>query len=485
MRSVTATHQPTKIKEHIYLGEFDTAEIPTPLIAYKGQKHLLTFGPPGSGKSTSLCAVNLARRRRSIICFDPKGQLASITARRRREMGTVYTLDPFNFLPKLAPKLAGLWKETRLHWNPLAQLGHDPKNPAFIKGARAIAQAVIDREHSGGNSKFFDDSMEIMLTALCMWEAVQKKNAASLRNIREEVASDTLLATFKEMSESDIFAIRIAGKAAYKRMTDKTGQTTSQQDVFATLLKNTGFLDDDTLADDMSEGEKIDFARMHEDIITLYVVLPVDELTDQAKWLRMFVNLAMKAFLSAAPEIAKLPPVLFMLDEFGNIGRLPEILNVLNISRDLRLQIWFFLQSIGQLKASYEREWTYFFAGSGAITSFSARDWETASHISQILGKTEIQVTSKNSGMSWQRQNQNSGNLQILARSQVTPSFSSNSSTSLQVQDLIAPEDTWRLGGNGTINLVEPARFPARGIAPGYWDITDIGALDPNPYYHG
>jgi type IV secretion system protein VirD4 len=462
------------ITEGIYLGLDDGNEYPPLKLAYKGPKHLLSFGPPGSGKSTSLCAVNLARRRRSIICFDPKGQFAAITARRRREMGTVYTLDPFNLLPQIAPTRDDVWRETRLHWNPLAQLGRNPKSPAFIKGARAIAQAMIDREGGGGNSKFFDDSMEIMLTALCMWEVLQKKNAPSLRNIREELASDTLLATFEAMSKSEIYAVRIAGRAAHKRMTDKTGQTTSLQDVIATALKNTGFLDDDTLADDMFEGKGINFARLHEEITTIYVVLPVSELIDQAKWLRMFINLAMKTLLRAAPKVAKLPPVLFMLDEFGNIGRLPEILNVLNISRDLRLQMWFFLQSVGQLKASYEKEWTYFFAGAGARTTFAAYDPETMKLFSELLGKTESEIKSYTQ----------SGGHMFLGY--LDPRRVALSETrSRHIHQLIEPEDMARLHPNQTINLIEPEPMPVRGLTPGYWKLPFAHELDANPYYHG
>lgn len=465
--------------EHLYLGEHLGLH-PVNRLVYRGPKHLLTFGPPGCGKSTSVCVPNLVKRRRSIICFDPKGQLAAITARRRMEMGRVYTLDPFDHLPKIAPALKKIWKKTRLHWNPLAHL-KNPASPAFIKDARAIAQSVIERDGGGGSSKFFDDSMEIMLTALCMWEAMQNGENASLRNIREMLAGDTLLATFKAMSESDNFAVRVAGKATYKRMTDKTGQTTSLQDVIATALKNTGFLDDDRLGADMWGGKAIDFAKMHEEIITVFIVLPVDELLDQAKWLRMFVNLAMKGLLRAAPKVAKLPPVLFMLDEFGNIGRLPEILNVLNISRDLRLQMWFFLQNIGQLKYSYEKEWTYFFAGAGARTTFAAYDIETMRAFSELLGKTETVVTSASDGTSIQQQiPQDLGHLFI--RPETT---NVGKSRSLHVHNLIEPEDMGRLAENETINLVEPEPFPMKARTPGYWQLFDKDLLDPNPYFHG
>ena len=138
----------------------------------------------------------------------------------------------------------------------------------------------------------------------------------------------------------------------------------------------------------------IDFASMHKDITTIYVILPVNQLRKQAKWLRMFVNVAMAELLKAPPRVATLPPVLFMLDEFGNLGRLPEILNVLNIARDLRLQLWMFLQNLEQLKKAYKEESTYFFAGSGVVTTFDTGDTETAELFSKKLGKREVEMSS-------------------------------------------------------------------------------------------
>ena len=56
-------------------------------------------------------------------------------------------------------------------------------------------------------------------------------------------------------------------------------------------------------------------------------ILPAAELlAEQAKWLRLFVNLALAELYNNPPTVdATLPPVLFMLDEFGNLGRLSQI----------------------------------------------------------------------------------------------------------------------------------------------------------------
>jgi len=324
-------------------------------LRYKGDKRLLCFGSTGANKSTGLLVPNLATLRRSMIVIDPKGQLAAITANKRRKMGRVIILNPFDELLDLRPDLESAG------WNPLAQL--DAESEDFGADARSLAEAMVDKS---GNAKgeYFETSMENMWTVFAMWERLQKGESASLCDVREALADSIgsgegagLLATLKAMAESERRAIRIPAKRLYARLTDKNSQSTSVQDVIETVMKNTAFLDDPRIEYDMKIGGGVPFEQMHDEIITVYVVIPLAQLEKQAKWLRMFVKLAFASLFRAAPRVAKLPPVLFALDEFGNLGRIPEVLHALNVARDFRIQCWFFLQNLQQLKITYP-EWT-------------------------------------------------------------------------------------------------------------------------------
>ena len=88
-------------------------------LRYKGAKHLLCFGPTGSGKSNSLMIPNLQNLRRSIIVTDPKGEAAGISYEHRKKMGNAIVLNPFGVLVDDLPHLKSVG------WNPLQQL--DPK----------------------------------------------------------------------------------------------------------------------------------------------------------------------------------------------------------------------------------------------------------------------------------------------------------------------------------------------------------------------
>lgn len=440
----------------IYLGVFagEGADAAPVRLRYKGPKHILCFGPPGANKSMGLAVPNLAHLPRSMIVIDPKGQLAAITARKRARMGRVIVLNPFGMMPELAHMKSD-------GWNPLLQL--DPRSHDFSGDALCLADAVIERTAGGGgnaNNAFFEDSAEALMMSAAMFERDTKGGKAGLRNVRAEIASASFLDMLARMAESKNYAIRTAGGRLCARLMDKNSQSTSAQDVIDTVLSKTRFLDDPRIGADMAQGGAIDFGALHREITTIYLVLPVHELTAQAKWLRLFVNLALRGLYKNPPTSgATLPPVLFMLDEFANLGRLQEIVKALGAARDYSIQSFMVLQSLSQLKAHYKDEVSLFFAGAGAVTAFApSKDVDTAEHLAKIIGQREEMVRTEN----------NNGE-----------------SRSAQAIPLIRPEDLMRLPRGMTANLIEPCPWPVLAHCPVYTKTPFGDGLDDNPYYRG
>src|SRR3546814_17520886 len=88
--------------------------------------HLLTMAPTRSGKGVGTIIPNLLTIDRSVICIDPKGENARVTARTRATKGTGWCLDPF-----------GVSGQPAARHNPLARpspptpgTAHDPRPPA-------------------------------------------------------------------------------------------------------------------------------------------------------------------------------------------------------------------------------------------------------------------------------------------------------------------------------------------------------------------
>jgi type IV secretion system protein VirD4 len=366
-------------------------------------------------------------------------------------MGRVISINPYNLFPEL-PHLKDRG------WEPLRQPNR--RSDDFAGDARCIADAIISKSAGGGNSKFFDISAENMLALFVMAECLKDK--PDFNNIRLELSSPTLPQTLGRMAESDALPVRVAAGRLFTRLSDKNSQSTSVNDIIETVLKDMAFLDDPRLAFSMARGGAIDWSALHHrEITTIYLILPVHELTGNgAKLLRLCVNLALRGLYQNPPiGGAALPRVLLLLEEFGScLGRLEEVIKALGAARDYSIQLFMVLQSLSQLKAHYEKEWPLFFAGSGAVASFAPRDWDTAEALSKYYGQREEMVqTETNSGGS------------------LTP----------QAVPLIRPEDLMRLPRGMTANLIEPCPWPVLAHCPVYPQTPFAAGLDANPYYRG
>ena len=162
----------TDDSEGIVLGRHydDATQCAGGKIPYQGERHLLLFGPNGTGKGTRFLIPNLLTiKDRSIVVIDPKGELAAVTADYRRTVSDVVMLNPFGVL--------GLGSEG---FNPLAAL--DPESPYFYDDAAALGEALIKVE---SKDPHWSESAQGLIVALIMWEKLQRGDKANLENVRE------------------------------------------------------------------------------------------------------------------------------------------------------------------------------------------------------------------------------------------------------------------------------------------------------------
>ena len=118
-------------------------------------RHVLTVAGSRGGKGVSLIVPNLLLYDGSVLAIDPKGELARITARARREKGQkVVVLDPFGE--------SGITPKGR--FNPLDEL--DAEHPNVKDDAALIADALII-----GNDRdpHWTDSARILIKALILF----------------------------------------------------------------------------------------------------------------------------------------------------------------------------------------------------------------------------------------------------------------------------------------------------------------------------
>ncbi len=347
------------------------------------RRHFLSIAPTRSGKGVSLIIPNLLLYRGSTITIDPKGENAWITAKYRREdMGQkTIILDPWNEVNRRYGEKAGEL-ETVSCFNPLSIL--DPESENYADDLAYLADALIINQ---GKDPHWDDSARELVAGLIAFlvETPALRAAASLGTMRMMLSkpANQLREIAKEAQKlgPESVAARKLG-----RFVLDTGELNS---IISTALTQTAFLDSAPLAKNL---ESSDFS--FEDLLTgkgasVYLVLPVDKLQTYGRWLRLMVSIGIRTI---ARSTRKLPaPVLFMLDEFGTIGKLSAIEQAYGLMAGLQMTLWAFIQDLIQLKRDYPDSWETFIGNSQGVSFMNVMDQFTCDYLSKMLGTRTIE----------------------------------------------------------------------------------------------
>jgi type IV secretion system protein VirD4 len=439
-------------------------------LRYGGERHVLVFGPNGSGKGMRLLVPNLLQcTGRSIFVIDPKGELAAMTAPFRRTLGPVAILNPFGVMTKNFA-----YGDLRsVGFNPLATL--DPSLPSFNADASLLADALVKVE---GKDPHWDASARALLAALIMYTAIEARERRQLPTMAR--VRELLCEAVEEPSEENHF--RGAGlparalemtKSSIAGLRNKASQfvdwTNEIRSIASAAKRQTEMFDDDEIAADLALNG-CDLREMKRRPMTVYLILPPEMMDRHSKWLRLVLTAALRATLRARERGE--PKVLFMLDEFAALGHLQIIETVWALVRGYGIQIMPVLQDINQLKSLYRERWETFIGMAGAVASFGPNDLTTAKWLSDRAGETTRVVSGFHQGSGESTGGQGS--------------MSSNQGTNYQqVKVPLMPSHTLYGMPTGTM-LVTLAGLSnvVPAYAPGYWEIQQCRErARQNPYY--
>ena len=346
-----------------------------------GDRHVVTVGPNGSGKTRRLLIPNLYRLKDwSIVVIDIKGELAAFTAAYRASQPghKVVVVDPFAVIPKTYPRLIEKYPYLASNgFNPVEAL--DPDSEDFADEAVSLAEAIIRIE---GNDPHWGQSAQDLIAALIMsvrLSGLQSRSFADVRLLLGQRAAE-FRDSMREMSDSR--HPELAVKAG--RFADMTGENRELNSIVSTALTQTRWLDSRPIKADLARGS-FDFASIKQTPTTVYLVLPPRYLATHSTWLRLMLTSILLPLLRSV-ENAKVP-VLFMLDEFAQLGPMPVIENNLALMRGYGLKLWPVFQDLSQAKALYKERWESFIGNAGVVQSFAPQDVTTREYLSKMSGQ--------------------------------------------------------------------------------------------------
>ncbi len=403
-------------------------------------RHFVTIAGARSGKGQSAIIPNLCLYQGSVVCLDPKGENASITAARRGQgdewskgIGQkVYVLDPFG--------VADVPEDLRASFNPFHLLDKD--SPLVVDDAALIAEGLILTGGDGeahwtdtarnlvkglilymldsmesptlfdlrrlltiGDKEGYEAAAKIRADYLREYEAAETAHKVAIKKDPfidfeppqepEELMPNDVRNPFEfvlwRMEKSEAFGGVIAGTAESILGTgsNERGSTLS------TARRHTAFLD--TLGERFKQtlsgaGRTFSPDELKADPkgVTVYLCLPAERMGTHGRWLRLMVGMFLERMQRQLIDPASGVPVLFLLEEFFALGSMPSIEKAAGYAAGFGVKLWAILQDLQQLKSLYPSSWQTFLANAGAVQIFGASDKDTLDYASQALGEIEI-----------------------------------------------------------------------------------------------
>jgi type IV secretion system protein VirD4 len=351
---------------------------------YGGDRHVLTIGPNGSGKTRKLLMPNLFRLRDwSCVVIDPKGELAAHTAvfRASRKNHKVMVIDPFHAIEKNYPNLYARYPEILRSkgFNPLRSL--DPASEHFVDDAKTLSMALIKTDNA--RDPYWPLAAQALVKGLLMTiRLMMKPEEVSLWMLRsllglpaKEIAKglDTNVKAFSRSHP--------AIAASLGQFTTYTPEDRELNGVLRTAIVQTDWLDSPLMQADL-QGQVFDFAELKEVPTTIYLVLPPEYLASHGTWLRLMVTAILMPLLRSVEEPKV--PVLFMLDEFAQLGHMEVIQNTYALMRGFYVKLWTIWQDLTQAKRLYREQWESFISNAGIIQTFAPQDLTTRDYLSRL-----------------------------------------------------------------------------------------------------
>ena len=435
-------------------------------VGVEDDRHIVTIAGSRAGKGRSAIIPNMLLYPGSVLATDPKGELATITARRRSEFGAVHVLDPFGQLdarswPVAHKRIAG--------FNPVEAM----QSGRLVEEAALISDALVV---AAGSDPHWDEAARAFIEGVLLHVRtapayVGRRNLLTLRSllgrgaIGEDLLGDrhSMAALAHELRRNkDAEAGEVIQDAAEAQF----GRPEKERDsVLSSARRHLKFLDlflTETGRHSL-EYSSFDLADLKRRPTTIYMVLPARHIGTCSRWLRLFVNLTLQAMERSGTGKGPLGlPVLFALDEFAALGHMRQIEDAAGQIAGFGVRLWPVLQDLGQLKALYVNRWETFLGNAGIVQFFGNNDLTTLEWISKRCGKTSIKT---------------------LRKSDVTErqgrTGASGESTAIEVHDLLTIDEAARFFGRDDPKLRQlviraGSEQPLMVLQRAYYDKHDL-----------
>ena len=360
----------------------------------------------GSGKSASYSKPNAYQKLGSYVFTDPKGELYDDTAGYLQRNG--YKIKVLNLVnPKNSDG-----------YNPLAHIKSD-------LDVDVIASTIIKGQgKSSSSDPFWDDTAEMLLKALIYYliatRPPEEQNLASCAEMVRAAAADSNGSNLlKEMMS--VLPIDHPARTYYKNVEVASEKTFSS--ILVSVQAKLGKFDSKDIAE-VTSTDTINFDEIGTTLTSLYVISSDTHTAYDFLLTIFFAQLIQQLYdLADRSPGGKLKvPTFFILDEFANIGQIPDFDKKISTSRSRKISFSVILQNLDQLEAIYEKSYETIMGNCDTHLFLGSNSTKTVEYFSKALGEKTISrnSTSKSKDKDGHKSG-TSDSEQIMARALMTP----------------------------------------------------------------
>ena len=371
----------------------------------RGNVNVLVVGGSGSGKSASYSIPNAYQLLGSYVFTDPKGELYDRTAGYLKSKG--YEIKVLNLVK---PQYSD-------GYNPLMHISSEID-------VDVIANTIVKGQKTGdgGSDPFWDDSAEMLLKALIYYlmatrpeeeqnlascaELVRAANSNGGSNLLTELISKL---PYDHPARMNYKSIEIAPEKTYSS-------------ILSTLQSKLGKFDSKEIAE-LTSTDTINFEDIGNKKTAVYVISSDTHTAYDFLLTIFFSQMIQQLYDFADKNGGRLKErTYFILDEFANIGKIPDFDKKISTSRSRKISFSVILQNLDQLEAIYEKSYETIIGNCDTHLFLGSNSYKTVEYFSKALGEKTIErdSISINRDRQYFKTGQSTSD-QVMARALMTP----------------------------------------------------------------
>jgi len=371
----------------------------------RGNVNVLVVGGSGSGKSASYSIPNAYQMLGSYVFTDPKGELYDKTAGFLRQNG--YEIKVLNLV------------------NPVNSDGYNPlMHIASEIDVDVVANTIVKGQtvESAKSDPYWDDMAEMLLKALIYYlMAVRPEEEQNLASCSELVRAANTNGGSNLLTElMNQLPYDHPARMYYKSIEIAPEKTYGS--ILSSLQSKLGKFDSKEIAE-VTSTDTINFEDIGSKKTAVYVISSDTHTAYDFLLTIFFSQMIQQLYDFADKNGGRLRvPTFFILDEFANIGQIPDFDKKISTSRSRGISFSVILQNLDQLEAVYEKSYETIMGNCDTHVFLGSNSYKTVEYFSKALGEKTItrDNLSVNRDKQFHRQGYNDSD-QVMARALMTP----------------------------------------------------------------